>query len=139
MAHFMLTFSGSVFLIKRSKRHLPMRIRLMLYNSLVMSHCNYCSIIWSCESNELNRLVITQKRAIRTICKSPYNSHTEPLFCKTKTLKLKHILELNILKLGNKYYVFEPCFWFAFYFSLYIINLNEMKVFWTCLIHCFCL
>ena len=74
----------------------------MLYNSLVMSHCNYHSIIWSCESNDLKRLVITQKRVIRSICKSPYNSHTEPLFCKARTLKLKHILELNILKLGSK-------------------------------------
>ena len=48
-----------------------------------------------------------------------------------------HIIMI-ILKLGNKYYVFEPCFWFAFYVSLYIINLNHLKVFWTCLIHCFC-
>ena len=67
-----------------------------------MSHANYASIIWSCESNELKRLEITQKRAIRSICMSPYNSHTQPLFSKTRTLSLKHMLELNILKLGSK-------------------------------------
>ena len=100
---------GSVSLIKRSKRNLPNRIKLMLYNSLVMAHVNYASVIWGCQSTHLKRLEITQKRAIRAICLAPYNAHTQPLFSKTKTLKVEHIIELSYLKLGsNLIHKIEP-------------------------------
>ena len=92
---------GSVSLIKRSKRNLPKRIKLMLYNSLVLSHVNYASAIWGSQSEHIKRLEITQKRAIRAICLAPYNAHTKPLFSLTETLSLQHMIELNYLKLGS--------------------------------------
>ena len=100
---------GSVSLIKRSKRNLPNRIKLMLYNSLVMAHVNYATVIWGCQSTHLKRLEITQKRALRAICLAPYNAHTQPLLSKTKSLSLLHTIELNYLKIGsNLIHKIEP-------------------------------
>ena len=89
-------------LIKRSKNSLPYRMKLMLYNALVVSNLNYCSNIWGGSTSQLGRLEVAQKRCIRIITDSKYNQHTTPLFHKTKTLALKHIIELNNLKLANR-------------------------------------
>ena len=92
----------AVSLINRSKNYLPYKMRLLIYNALVVSNINYCSVIWGNCSNQLKRLNKVQKRAIRVVTGSSYNAHTQPLFHKTGALKLEHLLELNILKLGNK-------------------------------------
>ena len=61
-----------------------------LYSSLVHSHFSYCIPIWSCASrNNLNKLELLQKKAIRTISLSKYNAHTVPIFKKTEILPIK--------------------------------------------------
>ena len=77
-------------------------MKLLLYNALVVSNLNYCSTIWGGSSTQLSKLKVAQKRCIRIITDSKYNQHTTPLFCRTKTLALEHIIELNNLKLGNR-------------------------------------
>ena len=93
---------AAVSLIKRSKYYLTGRMRLLLYNALVVSNLNYCSAIWGNSDTQLTKLKIAQKRAIRIVNNSTYNAHTLPIFHKTGALALDHILELNLLKLGNK-------------------------------------
>ena len=93
---------AAVNLIRRSKYYLTYRMRLLLYNALVLSNLNYCSAIWGNASSQLSRLEIAQKRAIRVVNNSSYNAHTLPIFYKTGTLTLEHILQLNLLKVGNK-------------------------------------
>ena len=51
----------------------------------------------------MGRLDKLQKRAVRIITRSKYNSHTDPLFRKLNLLKAKDLFELNVLKLFYKY------------------------------------
>ena len=45
----------------------------------------------ACSSSNLNRLFLLQKRALRIINFTDFNAHTDPLFIKHKTLKVKDI------------------------------------------------
>ena len=68
----------------------------MLYFALFHSHLTYCPIILSCTSNSnINRILKLQKKAVRTITRNDYNSHTKPIF-----------IELNILPY-NKLLIFS--------------------------------
>ena len=51
---------------------------------------------------EATRIYKLQKKAIRTISKSKYNAHTEPIFKKLKFLKLNDIFKLQQLKFYYK-------------------------------------
>ena len=79
---------------------LPLEIKIMLYNALILLHINYCITTWGYQGN---RLVKIQKKAVRIITLSKYNSHTEPLFKKLNTLKVEDLLKLQELKFYYKY------------------------------------
>ena len=87
-------------ILNRLKHTLPQRIQLMLYNSLLLPHINYCLTTWGYHCHRLQKL---QKRAIRIITLSKYNDHTAPLFKKLNLLTIKDILALQELKLYYKF------------------------------------
>ena len=87
-------------ILNRLKHTLPQRIQLMLYNSLLLPHINYCLTTWGYQCHRLQKL---QKRAIRIITLSKYNDHTAPLFKKLNLLTIKDILALQELKLYYKF------------------------------------
>ena len=69
--------SRTIGIINKLKHVLPKSIRIILYNSLILPHINYCLMIWGYQCNRIKKL---QKKAIRIISVTKYNSHTEPLF-----------------------------------------------------------
>ena len=71
----------------------------MLYNALLLPHINYCLVTWGYQCKRIN---ILQKRAVRLIILSRYNSHTAPLFNKLKLLTIKDMLALQELKFYYK-------------------------------------
>ena len=81
--------------LNRLKRYLPIHILRMLYFSLIQSNLNYSLLAWGFNCS---RLKILQKKAIRVICNSKYNAHTEPLFKALDILKLEDLCKLNTLK-----------------------------------------
>ena len=85
--------------MNRVKRFLPTETLLVIYNSLVLSHLLYGVLLWGLKSNRLMKL---QKRAIRIITKSKYNSHTNPLFKQLSLLKLDDILHLQEWKFYHR-------------------------------------
>ena len=96
---------ASLALLVRSKKTLNYKMKLLLYNSLIMSHVNYGSCIWGGASDSLlDKLAIPQKKAIRAVCSAKYNQHSTPLFHKCGALKISDFIELNYLKLGNSLY-----------------------------------
>ena len=71
----------------------------MLYNSLIVPHINYCLIMWGFHSS---RILILQKRAVRTITNSWYRAHTEPIFKNLNILKVHDLYWLMVLKFYYK-------------------------------------
>ena len=73
--------SKSLFAINAAKNILSKEVLLMLYKSLVHCHLLYCNQIYTSASvSSLKKIVIQQKKAIRIVTNSKYNSHTVPLF-----------------------------------------------------------
>lgn len=78
--------SSSLYIINKVKNTLPQQSLRMLYFSLVNCFLQYGVSIWG-NSEVTKPLVVLQKKAIRAITRSNYNSHTEPLFKKLGLLK----------------------------------------------------
>ena len=82
------------------KFFLPLHVLRILYNYLILPHLQYGIFTWGfC----LGRLEKLQKRSVRIITRSKYNTHTDPLFKNLNLLKLKDILEVSVLKLYFKF------------------------------------
>ena len=86
--------------LNRIKYFVPLNIRLMLYNTLILPHLNYCVTAWG---YQCNRIIKLQKKAIRTVMISSYNAHTEPFFKNLKLLNIQDILTLQTLKIYHKF------------------------------------
>ena len=92
--------SKYVGILNRLKRYLPNYILKTIYYSLIQSNLNYSLLLWGFNCGRLKTL---QKKAIRIICNSKYNSHTEPLMKKLEILKLEDMFKLNMLKWYYRY------------------------------------
>lgn len=95
-----LKISKTIGVLNRLKHFLPIHVKLIIYNSLILSHLQYCILLWGYQLGRTEKL---QKKAIRVISSSKYNAHTDPLFKSLKILKLKDILLINELKFYYKY------------------------------------
>ena len=82
-------------ILNKLKRFLPRNILVMIYNTLIQSHINYGILLWG---QDPQRLVTMQKKAIRAVTSSKYNSHTEMSFKHLKILKIQDIFKLRCLK-----------------------------------------
>ena len=96
--------SRNVGIMSRLKYFLDSKQLLLIYNSLFLSHVNYCCLIYSnTYPSYLNGLVKLQKRALRLIDKQPRLAHTAPIFKKLKLLRIKDIgLQQMLLLLHRK-------------------------------------
>ena len=75
--------------IKRIRYFVPRETLITIYNLLVQSHFNYCSVVWGCCSQSLSqKLQELQNRAARVITFSNFNSCTEELFLELRWVKL---------------------------------------------------
>ena len=77
-----------------------MKTKVMIYNSLILSHLNFNILAWG---YKCDRVIKLQKKALRIIKVSKYNAHTDPLFKKLKLLKVADILKIKELKLYYKF------------------------------------
>ena len=79
---------------------LPLRIKLILYNTLLLPHLNYCLMNWGFQDH---RIGLIQKKAVRIITLSKYNAHTSPLCKKLNVLTVRDMHSLQELKCYYKY------------------------------------
>ncbi|KAJ8046973.1 RNA-directed DNA polymerase from mobile element jockey [Holothuria leucospilota] len=90
------TISRNVGILFKLKHFLPRNILITLYQTLIIPHLNYCSIVWSgANSSCLNQLTILQKRAVRHITHAGPRDNS-PLFIKFKLLKFTDVIDFNI-------------------------------------------
>ena len=87
--------SKVICILARTKKFLNSSILTKIYNSLILSRINYGILCWGFEHKRIYQL---QKKAIRLVCKTRYNAHTDPLFIKMKTLKVKDIYHIQCSK-----------------------------------------
>ena len=87
-------------IMNRLKNILPFSIMKTIYFSMFQSHLMYGLILWGYNCTRVFKL---QKRALRIITRSKYNSHTEPLFKFCQILKLSDLLRVRTLKFYYKF------------------------------------
>ena len=91
-------------MIKRISYLVPTQILINLYYSLIYPYFTYCNFIWSSTYKiHLKSIQILQKKAIRVITKSPFNSHTGPFFLQYKLLNITQIKFLQTCEFMYKY------------------------------------
>ena len=81
--------SRNIGVLNRIKYFIPLIVRILLYNTLILPHFNFCITAWG---YQCDRIIKLQIKAIRIISISTYNAHTERLeknraFC-GKSMKL---------------------------------------------------
>lgn len=94
------TLTRAIGILCRLKNFLPLRVKVLLYNALILPHLNYGILAWGYDCNRIFKL---QKKAIRVISCSKFNAHTDPIFKRLKILKLEDLQKLSILKFYYKY------------------------------------
>ena len=86
--------------LNKLKTYVPKNILKTIYNSLILPHLTYGIFTWGFSTTRLCKL---QKRTIRLISHSKFNSYTEPLFKSLALLKLEDLFKLTTLKFYFKY------------------------------------
>ena len=85
--------SKALYIMRMAKNLIPKNSLKTVYYAIFHSHLIYAIQIWSCCANNLiNDLFKLQKAAVRIICNTSYNSHTEPLFKKEDILPLPDLI-----------------------------------------------
>ena len=95
--------SKSLFFMSQLKHLFNTYCLRMLYFAFIFPHLLYGLICWgNIQPSSLKQTFLYQKRAIRIVCKSKYNSHTDPLF-KTQILKVYDLVHYISLKFMYDY------------------------------------
>ena len=88
-------------ILSRLKNLLPKIILLNIYNTLVLPFLNYAILIWGFGNTK--RLLLLQKRSIRSISNSSFRSHTVNLFKELGLLQIDDVFLQALLKFYYKY------------------------------------
>ena len=94
------TTSRTLGIMNRRKRYLPFSAIKLMYDSLILSQLQFGITCWGFEWNKIFKL---QKRALRIMTNSKYNTHTEPLFKELEMLKVKNIFDVQCMKFCYKF------------------------------------
>lgn len=111
--------SKNIGILYRIKSSLPTYVLPTIYNSLILPYLQYCNIVWACKHTILlNKVFITQKKAIRIVTRSNYYDHTAPLFSKLQQLNIFDINKLQVSTFMFRYYKKDLPDSFENYFKL---------------------
>ena len=92
-------------ILSKLRHDAPLETCLQVYYAMFYSHLIYGCNIWGLTSEEtLNKIEVLQKKCLRIITFSDFNSHTNPLFKNLKLLKVKDLIKLHQLKLVSEFY-----------------------------------
>ena len=101
---FQFVYNTSISLLSRNagviyklKPMFPTYVLQMLYSTLMLPYLNYGILAWGSSLKlQLDKILVVQKRAIRTICNVPIRTHSSPLFFNTKVLRVWDIFNLQL-------------------------------------------
>ena len=128
--------SKSLGIIYKSSFCLNKNSLYTLYYSLVYPYLYYCTCVWGLTyHSNLKRLVTLQTRAVRSISRSAFDAHTDPIFKSLKLLKFENIVFLQVAKImyiyktANSLKVSKTCFSLD---EKYTTIIPEIKIFFVC-------
>lgn len=85
--------------LARTRRLFPEKVKLNIYNALFSSYINYCSLVWTTTTKEnINKLLILQKKAVRHIANLDYYSSTRTFFPRYNIIKANYMYDFRILR-----------------------------------------
>ena len=85
---------GMLFKLRRLK--CPTHILLSLYFAIFQSHLTYGICVWGCaEQSVLEKICLSQKRAIRAVAGLDYGESTKTAFRELKVLKIKDLYKFH--------------------------------------------
>lgn len=80
--------------LAKFRSYLPVSVKLLIYNTLFLSHLNYCFLVWgSTTLSNISKLHVLQKKALRHIASVDYNAHTAELFRQFKIVPVPKLYE----------------------------------------------
>ena len=104
--------SRYVGIMYKIKRHIPLEVRLQIYNSFVQCHVNYCCLVWGFSSkSNIESIFSRQKKGIRAVMPGYIQyyfkdgtlpSGTKSSFTKYKILTIHNIIAKNALIFMHK-------------------------------------
>ena len=94
-------------ILYKCKKYFNRNTLLTLYCAFIYPYLNYCNCIWeNTYQSYLDPLIKLQKRAVRTICGTERNAHTECLFGELKVLNMSKLyvycVQLFLFKYHHK-------------------------------------
>lgn len=93
---------GAIFVLRVLSRFCDMNLLMVVYHSLFLSHILYCINAWStCNNKKIEKLFITQKKAIRTMLKLKPTESCKEHFKKLQILTVPALIIYSSLKLYN--------------------------------------
>ena len=78
----------------RFKRLIPLDAKLLLYDSFILSHLNYCSMVWHvCLKSDSDKLEKLNERALRSVFQDEENDYRYLLNKADRTSLYNHSLQ----------------------------------------------
>ena len=89
--------SKSVGIISGARFVLSTKTKLSLYYILIYPYISYCNLVWS-SAYVTSHIWLLQKRAVRVITNSLYQTHSAPLFLQLKVLDIIKVNTFHIAR-----------------------------------------
>ena len=97
ITHLCKLLSKNVGIINKLKSSFPSNILLNIHSTLILPYLNYGILAWGNSArNQLDKLLITQKRVMRIICNKNRIAHSNQLFYSNQVLKLHDLFHLRL-------------------------------------------
>ncbi len=88
----------SLSIIRRCCDFLPLYLRGSVIKSLVLSHLDYCSEVWSCAAtSSIKKLQIAQNKAARCLLRCPYRTNVSAMHNCLARLNVKNRFIASLL------------------------------------------
>ncbi len=92
-------------ILSKIRHNAPIQTCLQLYYAIFYSHLTYGCNIWGLSTNEnVRKIVVLQKKCIRIMTFSDFESHTNNLFLNLKLLKVRDVIKFQQLRLVYDFY-----------------------------------
>lgn len=92
--------SKTIGVMRRINSFVPSNILLTLFNTLILPHIYYATLVWGFDPGRILKL---QKKAVRLISGAKYNAHSEILFKNLNILQVNDVLKYKCLKFYYKW------------------------------------